>query len=179
MNKSLKGCLFLAIAIILLALGAVVFMIKNVNNNFLEDKSKLDTSWNNYTTLLHQRNENLYKDESLKNIISLVNNSEALIKVKNNKKELLSNEYALSDSLLKNKNLEVVNQKLNDYLSLYNDNVREFNVKYSAFPYSAIRKKHKVELYDYFKIEYGKDNHNLIKEQKKVDEWIENGGELK
>ncbi|GAB0157727.1 hypothetical protein CHRYSEOSP005_30090 [Chryseobacterium sp. Alg-005] len=179
MDKTLKGCLFSAIAIILIAFGITFFIIKNVNNTFLSDRSKVDTSWNHYIAFLHERNENLYNNENLKSIVHLVNNTEKLIKLKNKKKELLSNEYVLNDSLIRIKYMPEINQKLNNYLLLYNTNVREFNIKYSTFPYNYIRKKHKVELYDYFKIDYGSDNKSLIREQKKVNDWIENGGELK
>lgn len=179
MNKTLKGCLFSAISIILVVLVVTFFIIKNVNNAFLSDKSKVDTSWDNYITLLNQRNEDLSKEQDLTNIIPLINSTEELIKVKNKKKELLSNEFILNDSLVRIKNIPEINEKLNDYILVYNTNVREFNIKYSAFPYSYIRKKYKVELYDYYKINYGTDNKNLIKEEKKIDDWIENGGVLK
>ncbi|MCE3074663.1 hypothetical protein [Chryseobacterium gwangjuense] len=179
MNKTVNGCLFLAIATILIVFMSAFFIIKNVENTFLSDKSKVDTSWNNYIKLLHKRNENLFNNKNLKNITPLINKTEELIKTRHKKEELLSNEYVLNDSLTRIKSIRVINQKLNDYLYLYNANVKEFNIKYSAIPYSYIRKNYKVELYDYFKIDYGRDNKSLIREQKKIDDWIENGGELK
>jgi hypothetical protein len=63
-------------------------------------------------------------------------------------------------------------------LIFYNYIVKDLNSIYSSFPYNYIRLKKSVQLYDYFEIEYGNDNTQTIKKNNKIDDWINNGGEL-
>jgi hypothetical protein len=84
----------------------------------------------------------------------------------------------LNDSLRKYKFIKNFNGELNKSVIYYNDMVKEFNSKYSSFPYNYIRLKKSVQLYDYFEIEYGNDNTQTIKKNNKIDDWINNGGEL-
>ena len=98
----------------------------------------------------------------------------------NDKKALLSNEYILNDSLrLSGNEIESTNKNLNLALLKYNSDVKAFNEKYSVFPQNILRRQKGIDLYDYFNIDYGKGNTELINEQKRADDWIKNGGEFK
>jgi len=178
MNSKTKGCLIAATTFILI-LVCTIFLVSNIiNKSFKKDKSKVDKSWEMYVTILHNRNKMLSENEELKNILPLTTKIEENLK-KNLKKELIKNEYKINDSMRKYKLDYSFNKKLNDCLIEYNSSVKEFNNKYSTFPYNFIRIKNAVPLYDYFDIIYGIDNSAIIEKNKKIDDWIENGGELK
>jgi len=113
-----------------------------------------------------------------KNLLPLITKTERNLKNNSSKKELIINEYILNDSLRKYKYADSFNKKLNNSLMNYNMNVKDFNSKYSSFPYNYLRIKKSIPLYDYFEIEYGSDNGEIIRRNQKIDDWIENGGEF-
>ncbi|MDR6405880.1 MULTISPECIES: hypothetical protein [Chryseobacterium] len=180
MNKTVKGCLLSAILFIFIILGITFLLINRIDKSFVADKQKVDLSWEDYVKQLHYRNSILLKYDNVKNIYNQINKTENYLKQKHQpKKDLLNNEYVLNDSLRKYSNITTqINLKLNKSLSIYNDNVTEFNTKYSSFPYNYLRIKKSVELYDHFEIQYGLDNSEILKKNQKIDDWIKNGGEL-
>lgn len=177
MNKNMKGCLVSGIGFILILVIVIFFVLDSMNKSFQISKNKVDKSWDMYSELLHERNLTL-KKVSNKNLLPLLSNTERNLKINGSKKELITNEYILNDSLRKYKYADSFNKKLNNCLQDYNLSVKEFNSKYSSFPYNYLRIKKSVPLYDYFEIEYGSDNKETIERNKKIDDWIENGGEL-
>lgn len=179
MNKTIKGCLIVVIIFILGGIGSIFLIINSVDKAFILDKNKVDKSWNNYVDLVSYRNRTILNNKNMKNILPLINITEENLKKSSSKKDLLENEYIINDSLRNYKYMDSVDQKLNNSLLIYNTNVKEFNSKYTSFPYSYLRIKKSVSLYDYFEIVYGKNNDETIKKNQKINDWIENGGELK
>lgn len=178
MNIKTKGC-FVIVVLCILLLISTAFIINNIfSKSFQIDKTRVDDSWNRYVNVLNNRNKILLENRDLKNIVPLINETEKKLK-ENLKEGLIENEFKLNDSIRKYKLAYSFNKKLNDCLIRYNSNVREFNTKYSSFPYNYVRIKKSVSLYDYFDIIYGIDNNEKIKKNKKINEWIEKGGDLK
>lgn len=179
MNNVLRGCLVSVGLLILVGLGVFFFIINEINKSISSDKLKVEEAWNVYANQLHSRDIILLRDKDL-NILSLINKSEKNIQ-NGEKEDLLSNEYVLNDSLRLSRNQKIssINENLNQALLKYNLNVKEFNVKYSVFPNSYIRRNKGIDLYDYYYIEYGNDNTELINEKEQADQWIKNGGEFK
>lgn len=179
MNNKLKGCLISVALLFSVGLGLVFFITNSINQSISSDKLKAEEAWTVFAAQLHKRDSVLTRDKN-SNILSLINKSEKSIH--NNEKEtLLSNEYILNDSLRlsENKKLSLINKNLNEALLKYNLNVKEFNEKYSVFPQNILRRKKGIDLFDYFNINYGKDNTELINKQKRINDWIKNGGEFK
>ena len=54
----------------------------------------------------------------------------------------------------------------------------KFNVKYSVFPNSYIRRNKGIDLYDYYYIEYGNDNTELINERAQESAFLLKGIKL-
>lgn len=180
MNKTVKGCLLSAILLILIIFWIIFLLINKMEKSFVADKQKVDLSWENYVKQLHHRNIVLLNDSDLNNIYPQINKTEKYLEERHSKKDLLNNEYVLNDSLRKYLNItNQINENLNKSLETYNLSVKDFNTKYSTFPYNYLRIKESVELYDNFEIKYGVDNNEIIKRNQKIDDWIENGGELK
>lgn len=181
MNNILKGCLISLVLFFLIGIGTFYFISKEVDTSFSSDKVKVEKFWNAYISQLHIRDSILLQKNPSRILLYLINKTERNIQNNGKKKDLLYNEYILNDSLRQSENKEIIllNDKLNESLLMYNSNVKEFNLKYSVFPYNYLRRRKGVELYDYFNINYGQDNTELINQQKRTDEWIKNGGELK
>lgn len=177
MNKTFKGCLVSIITVILVCTLSIIIIGNYIEKSFQNEKSKVDKSWEKYSQLLRNRNNILVNDTIAKNLRPIISKTYYYLK-NNNKRDLLSNEYVLNDSLRKYKFISSLNGELNKSVIYYNVMVKEFNSKYSSFPYNYIRLKKSVKLYDYFEIEYGNDNTQTIKKNNKIDDWINNGGEL-
>lgn len=177
MDRKTKGCLIVGLVFILTLIILMFFVIDTIDKSFQISKNKVDTSWDKYINILHDRNRNLEKVGN-KSLLPLITKTERNLKTNSSKKELIINEYILNDSLRKYRYADSFNKKLNNCLMNYNVNVKEFNNKYSSFPYNYLRIKKSVPLYDHFEIEYGSDNGEIIRKNNKIDDWIENGGEL-
>ncbi len=177
MDKKTKGCLISGIAFILIVVIIIFFIIDGIDKSFQISKKKVDTSWDKYSKILYHRNQTLKKVNN-KNLLLLITKTDRYLKTNSSKKELITNEYILNDSLRKYKYADSFNKKLNNCLMNYNMNVKEFNSKYSSFPYNYLRIKKSIPLYDYFEIEYGSDNKEIINKNQKIEDWIQNGGEL-
>lgn len=177
MDRKTKGCLIAGVVFILALITIMFFVFNTIDKSFQISKNKVDTSWNKYNKILYDRNQAL-KEVGNKNLLPLITKTERYLKTNSSKKELITNEYILNDSLRKYKYADSFNNKLNSCLMNYNMNVKEFNSKYSSFPYNYLRIKKSIPLYDYFEIEYGADNGEIIRRNHKIDDWIENGGEL-
>ena len=177
MDRKTKGCLIAGILFTSILIIVMFFAIDTIGKSFQISKNKVDTSWDKYNKILYDRNRTLKKVGN-KNLLSLVIKTERNLKTNSLKKELITNEYILNDSLRKYKYADSFNQRLNNSLINYNMNVKEFNSKYSSFPYNYLRIKKSIPLYDYFEIEYGADNVEIIKKNQKIDDWIEHGGKL-
>jgi hypothetical protein len=154
-------------------------IIQRIDKSFVSDKQEVDISWENYIKKIRYRDSVLLNNYNIENINAQINKTENYLKDYQLKKDLLNNEYTLNDSLIKYVNIPHINDKLNRSLSIYNSNVKEFNAKYSSFPYNYLRIKKSVDLYDYFEIQYGLNNDEIIKKDQKINDWIKNGGELK
>jgi len=177
MNRKTKGCLITAMLLISILISVIFFIIDTINKSFQTSRNEVDKSWDRYINILYDRNLTLKKVGN-KNLLPLITKTERNLKTNSSKKELITNEYILNDSLRKYRYADSFNKKLNNCLMNYNTNVKEFNNKYSSFPYNYLRIKKSTPLYDYFEIEYGADNGEIIRKNNKIDDWIENGGEL-
>lgn len=179
MNKILRGCLISMALFFLVGFGVIFFITNSINKSISSDKLKVDDAWKGYVSQVNIRDRVLLKGKNL-NMLNLVTKSEK--NIQNNEKQiLLSNEYILNDRirLSGNKEVSLMDKKLYEALLNYNLNAKEFNLKYSVFPYSYLLRKKGIDLFEYFNIEYGKDNTELINEQKRAADWIKNGGEFK
>lgn len=177
MDRKTKGCLIAGAIFISILIIIIFFVIDTIDKSFQISKNKVDMSWDKYTQILYDRNQALKKVGN-KNLLPLITKTESNLKTNNSKKELITNEYILNDSLRKYKYVDSFNKKLNNCLINYNINVKEFNSKYSSFPYNYLRIKKSIPLYDYYEIKYGANNREIIRKNQKIDDWIENGGEL-
>lgn len=178
MNKTFKGCLLILFLCILGAITTVYLFNNKIDNDFKIDRKSIEDSWDQYKTTIYYRDSILSQNISYKNIFHLLQLTQDNLKNNGNRKDLLNNEFSINDSLLGDKNLDNINEKLNNSLSIYNSGVRQFNVKYSTFPYSTLRRKKGFDLYDYFNIDYGNSNDEIKRKQKKVDDWVKYGGKL-
>ena len=177
MDKKKKGCLIAGVLFISILIIVIFSVIDTIDKSFQISKNRVDMSWDKYNKILYDRNQAL-KKIGKKNLLPLITKTERNLKNNSSKKELIINEYILNDSLRKYKYADSFNKKLNNSLMNYNMNVKDFNSKYSSFPYNYLRIKKSIPLYDYFEIEYGSDNGEIIRRNQKIDDWIENGGEF-
>ncbi len=177
MDKKTKGCLTVGVVFILTLITITFFVIDTIDKSFQISKNKVDTSWDKYINILHDRNRTLEKVGN-KSLLPLITKTERNLETNSSKKELITIEYIINDSLRKYRYADSFNKRLNNCLMNYNVNVKEFNNKYSSFPYNYLRIKKSVQLYDHFEIKYGSDNGDIIRKNDKIDDWIENGGEL-
>lgn len=98
---------------------------------------------------------------------------------KNNFQRIVFNEYELNKFIMKHfpesdSSILILSSSLNNLVTIYNSDVREFNFYYSIFPNFFFAKKMNLKREKYFDIEYGKENEDPIVKSKKFPEWAKN-----
>lgn len=120
MNKTFKGCLLILFLCILGAITTVYLFNNKIDNDFKIDRKSIEDSWDQYKTTIYYRDSILSQNISYKNIFHLLQLTQDNLKNNGNRKDLLNNEFSINDSLLGDKNLDNINEKLNNSLSIYN-----------------------------------------------------------
>ena len=177
--KYFKGCL-LTLILFIITLVIVYFLFKhNVLNNLEHLNNNAESNWNIYTENLKKRNTELsqqnFKNDSLKYFW----NKAKSISTTKCSKELEYNEYKINQFTMSANLISNLNDKINLSLDNYNQAVREYNQYRVRFPNVIIAKKTNFPKdFNFFVYRYGIDNEKEMIRQKKIDNWIENGGEL-
>lgn len=177
--KFIKGCL--TALIVFIAIGVIgYFFFKNSVVNDLENLNNTVTeNWSKYVEDIKERNAKLamqiIKNDSIKYYLEKGKS----IPISQCSKELEFNEYKTNQFLMVDSFASDLNDKMNFDLDRYNEAVREYNVYRVRFPNSVIARRTKFPKdFNFFDIRYGVDNEKAMVRKKKVEYWIENGGDF-
>lgn len=174
--KFIKGCFTALIIFIAITVIGYFFFKNKVVNNLENLNQKVIQNWSNYVEDLKERNAELalqiIKSDSAKYYLE----KGKLIPISQCSKELefKINQFLMIDSLTSD-----LNDKMNFDLDRYNEVARDYNVYRVRFPNSVIvRKTNFPKNFDFFDIRYGVNNEKTMIRKKKVEYWIENGGDF-
>ncbi|WP_276380740.1 hypothetical protein [Flavobacterium sp. H4147] len=176
--KLLKGCLLSLIIFILLCLTGVYFLRNNIINKLESQKIDVNQKWNNYVSILNERNSILFKQNSNNDSLKYYLEKSKSISSKENSKEFEYNEYKINKFIVPNSLISDLNNSLNSTLKAYNEAARSYNFYKIKFPIFLIVRKIKFSKnFKYFEIQYGIDNEETMNKKKKIENWIKNGGD--
>ncbi len=176
--KIIKSYLIFLILFSFVCFGTFYFLKSNALKNFETLNQDVNQKWNNYISILNERNSCLSKQKLQNDSLTYYIEKGNLISLLENSKKFEYNEYKLNKFIAIDSSLLALNNSLNLKLKAYNDAAKSYNFYKIRFPNFWIARKTKFnKTFKYFEIQYGIDNDQTMRKKEKRENWVKNGGD--